>query len=155
MYNMHFTSAFSFFAHRRLLSFLLMVVKISSSTRFNPWDLGYSVCLYSYACIQPYSLRYGLRLSKIMCLNIIDYLFEKITWCKRKMRKILHAFYNGGIPSRLNIMYASFNIFFQGIGPAPCRWVRYAPESYLIWPSLYRHGSLGVRLAPMLGGWAQ
>jgi hypothetical protein len=45
--------------------------------------------------MQPCSLRYGLWLSRIRCLNIIRYLSGEIMWpSKSKTRKILHAFYN-------------------------------------------------------------
>ena len=76
-------------------------------------------------------------------------------------RDFLYAFYNTGIRTRLDIMYIilqHISIFvLQEIGPGACRWVRYAPESYLTWLSLHRHKKLldvrsTARLARKLGG---
>jgi hypothetical protein len=68
--------------------------------------------------MQPCSLRYGLWLLGIKCLNVIGYLSGAIMWpSKTKMRKNLHAFYNAGICSQHDIMYISYNILLC----LPCR----------------------------------
>jgi hypothetical protein len=68
--------------------------------------------------MRPCSLRYGLRLSRIRCLNVIGYLPEEIMWpSKSKTQENLHAFYNAGFCSQCNIMYISYNILLY----LPCR----------------------------------
>jgi hypothetical protein len=68
--------------------------------------------------MQPRSLRNGLRLSGISCLNVIGYLPGKLCDPARaKRKKKIHAFYNVGICSQRDIMYISYNILFY----LPCR----------------------------------
>jgi hypothetical protein len=82
-----------------------------------------------------------------------------VTYQEQDAKKI-YAFYNAGIRSQFGIMYISYNnfhIYLAGTRSGPCRWVRYAPERYLTWPSLHRHRPLGVlaatRPTARLGGW--
>jgi hypothetical protein len=95
--------------------------------------------------MRPCSLRYGLRLSGIRCLNVIGYLLEEIMRpSKSKTWKILHAFYNAGIRSWLDIVYISYNKFLC----LPCR--RSDLDHAAGWgmlptrPSLCWHRPLGV-----------
>jgi hypothetical protein len=109
---MRSTSVIFFHAALTALVFWKWPLKYPGSTRFKPWDLDSSMRLCSYTCIRPYSLRYGLRLSGIRCLNVISYLPWEFMW-PSKTWKILHVIYNAGIRSQLGIIYISYNIFLM------------------------------------------
>jgi hypothetical protein len=111
--------------------------------------------------MRPCSLRYGLRLSGIRCLNVIGYLSGELYDLARSRREkfYMHFIMLGFTPDSISCIsvLTYFMFTLQGTRPVSCRWVRYAPESCLTWPSLHRHRPLGVlaaaRLTPRLGGW--